>query len=690
MTLGERILQKRKECGLSQESLGEKLDVTRQTVYKWESDQAIPELDKLIKLAQIFGVGVGWLVAEEESDQKEQAYMEAAQKIAALLAQSQAPQPAESEQVNEAVKASTSKKINWFQGLVAAALVVILVVILAVGAFKFASIDREITNLENTNLSSFSASSQNEEDPIVEVATGVSGPGQDTQSITVETELTVYTGPSTTARLAGTIAPGETVKILRTEKVKDQLWGYIQYQSADSTGSTGWVKLGKTELNPATEEATEASQPEQVPKIFTTETELTVYSAPSTTARLVGTIPPGKSVVILRTEHAKDQLWGYMQNQQAADTELTGWVNLDKTALNPAAEEATQASQSEQDTQHITSDAELTVYTGPSTKSRMVSTLNPGETVEILKAENVGTHLWGYIQYQSSDGTESTGWIILDNMELNPAAKEATGASQSEQFLQVITTETELTVYAGPSTKSRMVSTLNPGETVEILKAENVGAHLWGYIQYQSSDGTESTGWIILDNMELNPAIKESAEASQPEQGMWRISSEVELTVYVSPSTTSRLAGTVAPGETAEILKTEKIENHVWGFIQYQQADGTELTGWVNLVKIEPNAEPNPAAEEATEASQPEQVPQVNTTETELTVYTGPSTTARLAGTVAPGETVEILKTEKIGSHLWGFIQYQQADGTELTGWINLDNMEKNLTAGMFAVNPTE
>ena len=43
MTLGERILKKRKECGLSQESLGNKLEVSRQTVYKWETDQAVPE-----------------------------------------------------------------------------------------------------------------------------------------------------------------------------------------------------------------------------------------------------------------------------------------------------------------------------------------------------------------------------------------------------------------------------------------------------------------------------------------------------------------------------------------------------------------------------------------------------------------------------------------------------------------------
>ena len=43
MTLGERISSKRKECGISQEALGEKLSVSRQTIYKWESDQAIPE-----------------------------------------------------------------------------------------------------------------------------------------------------------------------------------------------------------------------------------------------------------------------------------------------------------------------------------------------------------------------------------------------------------------------------------------------------------------------------------------------------------------------------------------------------------------------------------------------------------------------------------------------------------------------
>lgn len=66
MTLGQRIAQKRKEQGLSQEGLGERLGVSRQAIYKWESDASLPEIDKLITLSQIFSVSVGWLLGVEE------------------------------------------------------------------------------------------------------------------------------------------------------------------------------------------------------------------------------------------------------------------------------------------------------------------------------------------------------------------------------------------------------------------------------------------------------------------------------------------------------------------------------------------------------------------------------------------------------------------------------------------------
>ena len=67
MTTGQRIAQKRKEAGLSQETLGAELGVSRQSIYKWESDTALPEIDKLVALSRRFGVTVGWLLGVEET-----------------------------------------------------------------------------------------------------------------------------------------------------------------------------------------------------------------------------------------------------------------------------------------------------------------------------------------------------------------------------------------------------------------------------------------------------------------------------------------------------------------------------------------------------------------------------------------------------------------------------------------------
>lgn len=66
MSVGQRIAQKRRAQGLSQEALGEALGVSRQSVYKWESDSTLPEIDKLIALSRLFGVTIGWLLGVEE------------------------------------------------------------------------------------------------------------------------------------------------------------------------------------------------------------------------------------------------------------------------------------------------------------------------------------------------------------------------------------------------------------------------------------------------------------------------------------------------------------------------------------------------------------------------------------------------------------------------------------------------
>lgn len=62
LTLGQRIALKRNQLALSQSALGEQLGVSRQSVFKWESDAAIPEIDKLISLSKLFGVSLDWLL----------------------------------------------------------------------------------------------------------------------------------------------------------------------------------------------------------------------------------------------------------------------------------------------------------------------------------------------------------------------------------------------------------------------------------------------------------------------------------------------------------------------------------------------------------------------------------------------------------------------------------------------------
>lgn len=67
MTFGEKIYKLRKENGLSQEDLADKLKVSRQSISKWETDCGYPETEKIIKLAKIFNVTIDYLLVEDNT-----------------------------------------------------------------------------------------------------------------------------------------------------------------------------------------------------------------------------------------------------------------------------------------------------------------------------------------------------------------------------------------------------------------------------------------------------------------------------------------------------------------------------------------------------------------------------------------------------------------------------------------------
>lgn len=72
MTIGERLQQHRKDLGLSQEELGQRLLVSRQTVSLWETDQTLPTIDNLLRLKELFGISVDELLEGKKEKQEEQ------------------------------------------------------------------------------------------------------------------------------------------------------------------------------------------------------------------------------------------------------------------------------------------------------------------------------------------------------------------------------------------------------------------------------------------------------------------------------------------------------------------------------------------------------------------------------------------------------------------------------------------
>ena len=65
MTLGEKLQRLRLQNGMSQDTLAQRLDVSRQAVSKWERDEAVPDLDKILKLAELYGVSLDSLLKDQ-------------------------------------------------------------------------------------------------------------------------------------------------------------------------------------------------------------------------------------------------------------------------------------------------------------------------------------------------------------------------------------------------------------------------------------------------------------------------------------------------------------------------------------------------------------------------------------------------------------------------------------------------
>ena len=76
MILADKIINERKKNGWSQEDLANMLSVSRQSVSKWEGAQAVPDLNRIIKMAELFNVSTDYLLKDEVEIEKTAEYNE--------------------------------------------------------------------------------------------------------------------------------------------------------------------------------------------------------------------------------------------------------------------------------------------------------------------------------------------------------------------------------------------------------------------------------------------------------------------------------------------------------------------------------------------------------------------------------------------------------------------------------------
>ena len=71
MIFADKLIALRKKAGWSQEELAQQLNVSRQSVSKWEGAQSVPDMDKVVQMSRLFGVTTDFLLKDELSEEED-------------------------------------------------------------------------------------------------------------------------------------------------------------------------------------------------------------------------------------------------------------------------------------------------------------------------------------------------------------------------------------------------------------------------------------------------------------------------------------------------------------------------------------------------------------------------------------------------------------------------------------------
>ncbi|WP_369687863.1 SH3 domain-containing protein [Shouchella clausii] len=276
-------------------------------------------------------------------------------------------------------------------------------------------------------------------------------------SATTTARLNLRSGAGTNHSIITTLAKGQKVELLKKQG------GWYQVKAGNRTG---WVSVdylnvsgsGNVDNAPSNGSAT-------------TTARLNLRSGAGTNHSIITTLAKGQKVELLKKQGG----W-----YQVKAGNRTGWVSVDYLNVSGSGNVDNAPSNGS-----ATTTARLNLRSGAGTNHSIITTLAKGQKVELLKKQG------GWYQVKAGN---RTGWVSADylNVSNNQAKTESV-----ETVIDRGTTTARLNLRVDPNTSSKIITTLNNGQQLDILKKQGS----WYYVKVGSQ-----TGWVSSQYVKLTEA----------------------------------------------------------------------------------------------------------------------------------------------------------------------------------------
>lgn len=343
---------------------------------------------------------------------------------------------------------------------------------------------------------------------------------------------------------------------------------------------------------------------------------------------------------------------------------------IDDTETTPTTTEATVPPTTEAPKENVAIVREQTsIRSSPSSGSRVVTQVDAGDELEVLRVDSVGQVNWAFV---SSDALNITGWAVVDMLDMSnvtlsynnnstPANSDATEATTSatqptgDDSVNSITGTGTGTTPANSQVGTVNTNTLNIRASAS-TSADKVGTYTFGdritILETSNGWGRTNKGWVSMNYVTLGSTTTTTGGNTTTGTGNATITGSA-VNVRSGAGTDYPVVATAQKGESVTIHETASVNGTQWG-----RTD----KGWVcmDYVSVTGNIGSTGGAAATGTAT---------VTGNGLNIRSGAGTNYTIVGSLSQGQTVNILETVTIGTSQWGRINQ---------GWICLDYVKMN------------